>query len=84
MKYFKLTKKEGDILKDFADGKLKTLGNLAEQKKKYQGIAKATLNKSRNINIRTSERDFQKIKAQAARLGIPYQTLISSLIHRSV
>ncbi len=84
MKYIKLTKDEGKILKDFADGKFKSVDNLMAQKKEYQGIAKATLNKARNINIRTSERDFQKIKARAAELGIPYQTLISSLIHRSL
>jgi len=84
MKYFKLTKEEKKILKDFVDGNLKTIANFAEQKKKYQGFSKATLNKTRNINIRTSERDFQKVKARAAQLGIPYQTLISSLIHRSI
>lgn len=84
MKYYRVTKKESQILKDFNKGELKTIENFAGEKKKYQGFAKATLNKTRNINIRTSERDFQKVKARAAQLGIPYQTLISSLIHRSV
>ncbi|MBI3335861.1 MAG: hypothetical protein HY001_05215 [Candidatus Portnoybacteria bacterium] len=84
MKYYTLAKEEKQILKDFGKDTLKSISNVAEQKKLHQGYAKATLNKTRNINIRTSQRDLQKIKARAVELGIPYQTFISSLIHRAV
>ena len=40
--------------------------------------------KTRNINIRISEYDIEKIKQRSAEEGIPYQTLISSIIHKYV
>ncbi len=45
-------------------------------------VAKQTLKKNRNINIRISENDLESIKMLAAREGMPYQTLIGSLIHK--
>lgn len=44
--------------------------------------AKETLKKNRNINIRISENDLEAIKLKAAREGMPYQTLIGSLLHK--
>jgi len=43
-----------------------------------------TANKTKNINIRISEYDIGKIKLRSAEEGIPYQTLISSIIHKYV
>ncbi len=45
-------------------------------------IAKNTFSKTQTINIRISERDLLRIKAKAVREGIPYQTLISSTLHK--
>ena len=44
--------------------------------------AKATMRKNKNINIRISENDLESIKLQAAKEGLPYQTLIGSLIRK--
>jgi predicted DNA binding CopG/RHH family protein len=44
--------------------------------------AKNTLAKTRSINIRLSERDLLHLKARAAEEGIPYQTLITSILHK--
>ena len=41
-------------------------------------------NKTRNINIRISEYDIEKVKQRAAEEGIPYQTLISSIVHKYI
>jgi predicted DNA binding CopG/RHH family protein len=41
------------------------------------------MNKTKNINIRISERDLYKLKAKAIEEGIPYQTLASSILHKS-
>jgi len=49
---------------------------------RLQKFARSSLNRTRNINIRLSERDLQKVKAKAAEKGIPYQTLVTSIIHR--
>jgi len=52
------------------------------EKKQYEEYARYSLNKQRRINIRMSERDLKKIRAKAIEEGIPYQTLISMLIHK--
>lgn len=83
MKYFELTKEEEQILKDVEEGKFVRVKNFQKAKQEAIEAARNTLNKTRNINIRLSERDLQKLKAKAAREGIPYQTLAASLIHRS-
>jgi predicted DNA binding CopG/RHH family protein len=52
------------------------------ERKQYEEYARYSLNKQRRINIRMSERDFKKIRAKAIEEGIPYQSLISMLIHK--
>jgi predicted DNA binding CopG/RHH family protein len=51
-------------------------------KKKYQEYAKTSLSKHKRINIRMSDRDLRKIRVKALQQGIPYQSLISMLIHK--
>jgi len=53
-----------------------------KEKKRYEEYARYSLNKQRRINIRMSERDLKRIRAKAVSEGIPYQTLISMLIHK--
>lgn len=83
MKYFELDKEEEQILKDFEAGKFIRVGDLEERKKIVEEAARTTLNKTRNINIRLSERDLQKLKARAMREGIPYQTLAASVLRQT-
>ena len=52
------------------------------EKKQYEEYARYSLNKQKRINIRMSERDLKKIRAKAIEEGIPYQSLISMLIHK--
>jgi predicted DNA binding CopG/RHH family protein len=57
--------------------------DLAEkEKKKYEAAARYSLNKQMRINIRMTERDLMKIRAKAIEEGIPYQSLITMLIHK--
>ncbi|MBL7159200.1 hypothetical protein ISS85_01880 [Candidatus Microgenomates bacterium] len=84
MKYFELTKEERKILEDFEKGKLTSIKDTVKQKKLYQKYAKNTLSKTRNINIRLSEKVLAKLKAEAVQQGIPYQTLASSVLHQFV
>ncbi|OGD89430.1 hypothetical protein A3A54_01460 [Candidatus Curtissbacteria bacterium RIFCSPLOWO2_01_FULL_39_62] len=83
MKYFELDQEEQELLAEIERGEWRSVKNLARRKRELMQIAKNTLNKNRNINIRLSERDLQKLKAKAAREGIPYQTLAASVIHRA-
>ncbi|MGO9013513.1 MAG: antitoxin [Dissulfurispiraceae bacterium] len=53
-----------------------------KEKKRYEAYARYSLNKQMRINIRMTERDLKKIRAKAIEEGIPYQSLISMLIHK--
>jgi predicted DNA binding CopG/RHH family protein len=64
-------------------GKIESAPNLTAERERLQQIARYTLNKTRNINIRLSERDLHKLKAKASEEGIPYQTLASSILHKA-
>jgi predicted DNA binding CopG/RHH family protein len=53
-----------------------------KDKKRYEEYARASLTKQKRINIRMTERDLKKIQAKAIEEGLPYQSLISMLIHK--
>jgi predicted DNA binding CopG/RHH family protein len=53
-----------------------------KDKKRYEEYARTSLTKQRRINIRMTERDLRKIQAKAIEEGVPYQSLISMLIHK--
>jgi predicted DNA binding CopG/RHH family protein len=82
MKYYELTKEEKSILEEFEKGVFQTIPDVNKAKKVYEKIAKNTLSKTKNINIRLSERVVARLKTKAAQEGIPYQTLASSVLHK--
>ncbi|KKT67331.1 MAG: hypothetical protein UX25_C0050G0003 [Candidatus Woesebacteria bacterium GW2011_GWC2_45_9] len=82
MKYFDLTKEELEIEKAFREGKLVHVKNFKKVKKALEETAKNTLNKTRNINLRVTEKTLYKLKAKAVEEGIPYQTLASSILRK--
>ncbi len=53
-----------------------------KDKKKYEQAAKESLAKNKRINIRLTSKDYHDIQVKAIEEGIPYQTLISSIIHK--
>jgi predicted DNA binding CopG/RHH family protein len=81
MKYFNLSAEEKSLLEEFERGDWKEVKNLAQAKRKYQQYVKNTLNKTKNINIRLSLKDIQRLKTQAVENGLPYQTLVSAVLH---
>ena len=81
-KIIKLTKEESNILKSAESGEFISAVSKKRDIEQYSKIAKATLAKNKTISIRISEVDLIKLKAKAAQEGIPYQTLISSSLHR--
>ena len=74
----KLDEYEEEILQAFENGELKS--NKSEVD--YQSIARNTMKKNKKINIRISENDLAAIQRRAVREGIPYQTLIGSILHK--
>lgn len=77
-----LTKEEKGILKSAESGEFVSAVSKKSRIARYSKIAKATLAKNKTISIRISEVDLMKLKAKAAQEGVPYQTLISSSLHR--
>ena len=84
MKKIKLDKEEKSILDSFEKGEWHRVKNLKKEIEKHQQYARATLTKDKRINIRISSKDLEEIQALAIEYGIPYQTLISSILHRFV
>lgn len=84
MKYIQLDPEEKQLLDDFDKGLYKSVKNLEEEKKKYQEYAKNTLNKVKNINIRLSVRDIEKLKARSIETGLPYQTLAAAVLRQYI
>ncbi len=58
--------------------------NFEEELLEAKMAAKNFLNKTKNINIRIPEFDMLMLKRKSAELNIPYQTILSSLIHQYV
>ena len=83
MKIYQLDPEEEQILKAFEKGKLTHVENFKKEKMLLEEAARNTFNKTKNINIRLSERDLHKLKVKAAKQGIPYQTLASSILHQA-
>lgn len=81
MKYYDLDLEEKQIVEDFEKGKLKPLKDSKKEMAKLRQAAKATLQKTKNINIRLSQKDLLKLKAKAAEHSIPYQTLVTMALH---
>ena len=75
-------KEELQILQDFERGEFESVRNFTEEKQRLEAAAKKALKKDKRINIRLSSHDLEKLKKQALKEGIPYQTLISSTLHK--
>ena len=84
MKIYQLDPEEEEILKAFEEGKLVRVKNFEKEKKILKEAARNTLKKTKNINLRLSEKVVHKLKVKAAEEGIPYQTLASSVLHKFV
>jgi len=79
-----LNNEEKDILDSYDRGQWKPVKNPKREIKKLQQYARNTIQKDKRINIRMSSKDLDRVQVIAAQEGIPYQTLISSIIHKYV
>lgn len=79
-----LTKEERAILESVERGEWSSVGDVAEEKKRYEALAGKMLRKDKRVNIRMSERDLVRFQKKAAEEGIPYQTLMSSVLHKYI
>jgi predicted DNA binding CopG/RHH family protein len=77
-------KYEEDILTSFGRGEWQSVPDLKDEIARYSASASEALIKDKRINIRLSSRDLEDIQTRAAEEGMPYQTLIASVLHKYV
>ncbi len=77
----KYTEEEKQILDSIEAGEWSSVVNMKDELVKAKKAALATTTKNKNINIRVTEADITKLKAKSVEVGIPYQTIVSALIH---
>jgi predicted DNA binding CopG/RHH family protein len=78
----RLDGEEREILKAFEQGKLHSRRGAAGEIEEAQQVARNTFNKTKRVNLRVTDRDFELAHLKAREEGIPYQTLLSSVIHK--
>jgi len=80
----KLDNEEKKILDDYENNTYAEVPKMDAEIKKHTEYSKATFLKNKRINIRISQKDLESIQRKALEEGIPYQTLIVSLIHKYI
>lgn len=78
----KLSTEEKDILESIDAGDWRSVRGKNKEAERFQAYAKETFRKDRRINIRLAGRDLEAIQKRAMIEGIPYQTLIASILHK--
>jgi len=80
----RLTEEEKEILDSFEKGEWIPVKDLSKRKRELIRSARNTLKKDKRLNIRISERDLNELQKKAVSEGLPYQTFVSSIIHKFV
>jgi predicted DNA binding CopG/RHH family protein len=80
----KYDKEEKSILDAYENGQLKLKTPSKKEIESIKAAAKSTFKKDKRITIRLYDHDFKGIQKKAIEMGIPYQTLISGIIHRYI
>lgn len=82
-KAFKPTdQEEKDLMESIERDEWQPVKDFDQERKKAVEAARNTLKKDKRINLRLSQRDYHQIQIRAIKEGIPYQTLISSIVHK--
>ena len=78
----KLDEEERGLLDSYERGEWKSVKNLNQEIQKHKEYARQTLKKDKRVNIRVSSMVLDELQSRAVEDGMPYQTLISSILHR--
>jgi predicted DNA binding CopG/RHH family protein len=73
-----------ELERSIENNEWKAVSNLSDMKKQFKIAAKNTLLKDQRMNIRIAQRDLEGLKTKALEEGMPYQTLVSSILHKYV
>ena len=77
-----LDQEEKDLMESIEREEWRPVKNIKLEKKKAIAAARNTLKKDKRINLRFTQKDYRQIQIKAIEEGIPYQTLISSIVHK--
>ena len=80
----KLSKEEKKTLESVEKGHWRSVRGVKKEIRRYHDYARATVRKDKRVNIRMSEKDLVSFQKEALEQGLPYQTLISSILHKYV
>ena len=80
----KLDKEEQEILESYESGEWQSITDVEAEIEKHRQHAAATFKKDKRISIRISNRDLNALRKRALMEGMPYQTLIASVLHKYV
>ena len=78
----RLDPEEKDLLDSFERGEWQSIEGGREAFERYRDYARATFKKDRRVNIRISRKDLEALQKRALEEGIPYQTLLASILHK--
>ncbi len=81
---FELDEEEREILEAFESGQLTPIANKDEVIARLQSYAQSTQRKDRRVNIRLTANDLAALQSIAVDEGIPYQTLMASILHKYI
>ena len=84
MSEIRLDRDEAEVLAGYEAGEWRTVEGWQGEAERYREYARATFAKDRRVNIRMSGKDLERIQKRALEEGIPYQTLIASVLHKYV
>jgi predicted DNA binding CopG/RHH family protein len=79
-----LDDEEKELMESIEGGEWKSVKNTKQEIQKHQQYAANTLRKDKRINIRISSKDLEELQTRAVEEGIPYQTLMASVLHKYV
>jgi predicted DNA binding CopG/RHH family protein len=77
-----LDQEEKDLMESIEREEWRSVKNIKQEKEKAIAAARNTLKKDKRINLRLTQKDYRQIQIKAIEEGIPYQTLISSIVHK--
>jgi predicted DNA binding CopG/RHH family protein len=82
MKYY--DEEEKELIESVEKDEWKSIKNLEEEKKRYSKIFKASSKQSERVTINLTKKDLRDLKIKASIEGLPYQSLIGSVLHKYV
>lgn len=80
----RLDGEEQELVESFEKDEWRPVAERHAEVERYRGYSRATFKKDMRVNIRISRKDLEALQTRALEEGIPYQTLMASVLHKYV